>query len=61
MRANTRDALLAGYGALPQNNNNPVDLGYPQNMTLAGLGGLEQVRHCTVQALSSPAVTVPPS
>ena len=37
--------MLAGYGAPPQNNNNPVDYGYPQNMTLAGLGGLEQVSH----------------
>ena len=37
--------MLVGYGAPPQNNNNSVDYGYPQNMTLAGLGGLEQVRH----------------
>ena len=60
MRANTRDALLAGYGALPQNNNNPVDLGYPQNMTLAGLGGLEQVRH-QPSSLISKLSLFPPS
>ena len=51
--------MLAGYGAPPQNNNNPVDYGYPQNMTLAGLGGLEQVSHSPIPLVS--AVTVPSS
>ena len=51
--------MLVGYGAPPQNNNNSVDYGYPQNMTLAGLGGLEQVSHSPSPLVS--AVTVPSS
>ena len=47
--------MLAGYGAPPQNNNNPVDYGYAQNMTL---GGLEQVSHQPNYLVS--AVTVSP-
>ena len=52
--------MLAGYRAPPQQNSNPVDYGYPQNMTLAGLGGLEQVRH-QPSSLISKLSLFPPS
>ena len=39
VRQNTRDAYLAGYGAPPQQFHLPVDTGYDQRMTLAGIGG----------------------
>ena len=42
-------SYLAGYGAPAQPYNLPVDFGYPQNMTLAGIGGQQQVtrRSCS--------------
>ena len=48
LRQNTRDAYLAGYGVPPQQFHLPVDTGYDHRMTLAGIGGQQQVLYCTL-------------
>ena len=43
VRANTLGTFFEGYGQPPQPNLNALDFGYPQQMTLGGLGGQAQV------------------